>query len=50
MRSKENWIITEGPFVIIQINKNGTVKIQRNSYQETIHLRRIKPYNEEEQN
>ena len=38
---------TEGPYVIIKVNQsNGTVKIVRGNYNETIHIRRLKPYHE----
>ena len=35
---------TEGPYQILKVNDNGTVKIKRGSYKETIHVRRLKPY------
>ena len=34
----------EGPFEIVQVYKNGTVKINRNGYLETISIRRLKPF------
>ena len=34
----------EGPFEIVQVYKNGTVKIDRNGYLETISIRRLKPW------
>ena len=37
---------TAGPFKIIEVYTNGTVKIQRGRYTETINIRRLKPYNE----
>jgi len=38
---------TEGPFEIVSINdKNGTVRIQRSRYIETINIRRLKPFKE----
>ena len=37
---------TEGPYPIVEVHINGTVTIQRGSYQERIHIRRIKPYKE----
>jgi hypothetical protein len=37
---------TEGPYKILQVFNNGTVRIQRKSYEETINIRRIKPYKE----
>ena len=36
----------EGPYTIIRANKNGTVRIQRGQYEETINIRRIKPFQE----
>ena len=41
---------TEGPFVILQINGKGTVVIQRSKYKETINVRRLKPFREENNN
>ena len=38
---------TKGPFVIVKINKNGTVVIERNQYYETINIRRIRPFKEQ---
>ena len=38
---------TKGPFVIVQINKNGTVVIERKQYYETINIRRIRPFKEQ---
>ena len=32
----------EGPFEIVHIYRNGTVKINRNGYLETISIRRLK--------
>ena len=40
---------TRGPYVIIKINKNGTVVIERNEYYETINIRRIRPFKESDQ-
>ena len=37
---------TLGPYPIIKVNNNGTVVIQRGIIQETINIRRIKPYYE----
>ena len=38
---------TEGPYEIIKVNlSNGTVKIARGNYNETIHIRRLKPYHD----
>ena len=39
----------EGPYKIIRVNKNGTVRIQRNGFEETINIRRIKPFVEEKE-
>ena len=35
---------TEGPYEIRKIFNNGTVKIFRNTYEEIINIRRIRPY------
>ena len=40
---------TKGPYVIVQINRNGTVVIEHNQYYETINIRRIRPYKEQVQ-
>ena len=38
---------TEGPYEIIKVNpSNGTVKIVRGNYNETINIRRVKPYHD----
>ena len=34
----------EGPFEIVQVYKNGTVRLDRNGYLETISIRRLKPF------
>jgi hypothetical protein len=34
----------DGLYVIALVNKNGTVSLNRGAYQETINIRRIKPY------
>jgi hypothetical protein len=34
----------DGPYVIALVNNNGTVILNRGAYQETINIRRIKPY------
>jgi len=41
---------TKGPYVIVKINKNGTVVIERNQYHETINMRRIRPFKEINEN
>ena len=33
----------EGPFPILKVYPNGTLRIQQGAYSETIHLRRVKP-------
>ena len=38
---------TEGPFEIKRVNKNGTVSIYRDGYNEKINIRRLKPFREE---
>ena len=37
---------TEGPFEITRVHTNGTVKMKRNNYYETINIRRLKPFRE----
>jgi hypothetical protein len=37
---------TEGPYNIIEVYSNGTVKIQRGIVQERLNIRRIKPFKE----
>ena len=37
----------EGPYTIIQVYYNGTVRIQRGSVNERINIRRLTPYIEE---
>jgi hypothetical protein len=34
----------DGPYIIALVNNNGTVRLNRGAYQETINIRRIKPY------
>ena len=36
----------EGPYTIVRINTNGTVRIQRGPIESTINIRRITPYND----
>ena len=36
--------VTEGPYEIKRIYRNGTVRILRGTYQETISIRRLRPY------
>ena len=38
----------EGPYEILQIFTNGTVKIQRGACQERINIRRLQPYTEQQ--
>ena len=35
---------TEGPYKVLKSSTNGTIRIQRDGYKETIHIRRIKPF------
>ena len=37
---------TEGPYLIKKVFNNGTLKIDRNGYDETISIRRLKPFHE----
>ena len=43
-KSKFGPAIWEGPFKIIKVNDNGTVRLRKGIVTETVHLRRIKPY------
>jgi hypothetical protein len=36
---------TRGPYIITKVNTNGTVEINRGSFNETINIRRLKPFN-----
>ena len=36
----------KGPYEILQVNTNGTVRIQRGAVRETVNIRRITPYHE----
>ena len=36
-----------GPYRLLKIYNNGTVKIKRGVYEEKIHIRRINPYQKE---
>ena len=35
---------TEGPYTVLKINTNGTLRIRRGNYDEIIHVRRLKPF------
>ena len=35
---------TEGPYKVLKVNNNGTLRIQRGSFEETLHIRRLRPY------
>ena len=34
----------EGPFTVIQVNDNGTLRLQKGTVSETVNIRLIKPY------
>ena len=34
----------KGPFEILELFDNGTIKIKRNNFQEIIHIRRVRPF------
>ena len=36
----------EGPFKILKVYQNGNVRLNRNVYEETINIRRLKPFHE----
>ena len=42
--SKPMW---QGPYVVLKVNNNGTLRIQRGAVQETIDIRQVKPYSTE---
>ena len=35
---------TEGPYEILKVYSNGTIRIQRKNYTETVSIRRVKPF------
>ena len=37
----------EGPYEILKVNSNGTVRIQKGAIKDTVNLRRITPYFED---
>jgi len=39
--SKPTW---QGPYVVVRVNNNGTLRIQKGAVHETINIRRVKPY------
>ena len=38
--------IVKGPYRIVRVNNNGTIRINRGSFEETISMRRVKPFKE----
>ena len=34
----------KGPYQILQVNNNGTVRIQRGAIQDTVNIRQLRPY------
>ena len=34
----------EGPYKLVKVFSNGTLRIKRGSYEETISIRRLRPY------
>ena len=34
----------EGPYKVLKVHKNGTLRIKRGEFEETIHIRRLRPY------
>jgi hypothetical protein len=44
--SKFGSALWEGPFKVIKVNDNGTVRIQKGIVTETVNIRRIKPYHD----
>ena len=41
-------IRTKGPYEVIKVYNNGTVKINKGSYNEIVNIRRIKPYHKKQ--
>ena len=35
---------TKGPYRVLKVKTNGTVRIRRGNYNEIIHVRRLKPF------
>ena len=38
--------IVKGPYEIVKVNRNGTIRINRGRFEETISIRRVKPFRE----
>ena len=36
--------VAEGPYKVLRVHKNGTLRIKRGEFKETIHIRRLRPY------
>ena len=36
--------LAEGPYKVLKVFKNGTLRIMRGEFGETIHMRRLRPY------
>ena len=45
-KSKLNENPWEGPYKIVKVNTNGTVRVRKESYVDTINIRLLKPYRE----
>ena len=45
-RSKKPKIseFAEGLYKVLRVHKNGTLRIQRGDFEETVHIRRLRPY------
>ena len=37
---------TEGPYTIVKVFQNGTVRINRGTFNEVLHIRNMKPFHE----
>ena len=46
---KHRGSLYEDPYNILQVNQNGTVKIQKSRYTDIVNIRQISPYTEEEE-
>ena len=35
-----------GPFIVLAVHDNGSVKIQKRNYSDVVHIRQLTPYHE----
>ena len=36
----------DGPYTILNLHNNGTIRVQKKAYSEVVHIRQVKPYHE----